>query len=211
MPPINYRIQAEVIDIRRDTPRRTDQFLVDTCVWLWMTYSRTSLGPEPPFKYKIQAYPAYISKAKGVGAALFRCGLTLPELAHQIEENERKIFQSTRPPPAELKPKEYRHNYPSERADVVEEIQSAWAQVKSLADPLDLTVDDVMTDAALTRIGSDMLDGYDLFMVEQMLASGMVKVITDDGDYASVAGLRVFTANQNVINAARSQGKLIVR
>jgi hypothetical protein len=58
---------------------------------------------------------------------LLYCGLSLAELAHNIEQTEREIFSST------LKPKEYRHNFPTERAKVVAEVQAAWSQVTSTA------------------------------------------------------------------------------
>jgi hypothetical protein len=44
-----------------------------------------------------------------------------------------------------------------------------------------------------------------------MAQAGTVKVITDDGDYVTVPGIQVFTANYNVITAARNQGKLLTR
>jgi hypothetical protein len=44
-----------------------------------------------------------------------------------------------------------------------------------------------------------------------MKAHGIEQVITDDSDYATVPGIRVFTANSNVIKAARNQGKLLKR
>lgn len=44
-----------------------------------------------------------------------------------------------------------------------------------------------------------------------MEKAGIVQVITDDGDYVTVPGIKVFTANRNVIEAARNQGKLITR
>jgi hypothetical protein len=40
---------------------------------------------------------------------------------------------------------------------------------------------------------------------------GVKKIITDDGDYLTVPGIQVFTANINFINTARNQGKLLVR
>lgn len=54
-------------------------------------------------------------------------------------------------------------------------------------------------------------DGYDLFILESMRSHGVVQVITDDGDFATVPGIQVFTANRNVIQAARAQGRLITR
>jgi hypothetical protein len=48
-------------------------------------------------------------------------------------------------------------------------------------------------------------------MLEAIKNHGVVQVITDDGGFATVPGIQVFTANKNVINAARSQGKLLIR
>ena len=83
--------------------------------------------------------------------------------------------------------------------------------MKSLSSPLDLTVDEKATDAALDRFRTEKLDGYDLFILQTMKNHGMAQIITDDGDFATVAGIRVFTANRNVLLAARTQGKLLPR
>lgn len=94
---------------------------------------------------------------------------------------------------------------------MVSEVEAAWGQVKSLSLPLALTVDEKATDAALDGFRTEKLDGYDLFILETMKTHGMVQIITDDGDFATVAGIRVFTANRNVLPAARTQGKLLKR
>ena len=36
----NIVIRADVVDISKDTPRNNENFLVDTNVWYWMTYSK---------------------------------------------------------------------------------------------------------------------------------------------------------------------------
>ena len=48
-------------------------------------------------------------------------------------------------------------------------------------------------------------------MLETMKNHYMVDIITDDGDFATVARIRVFTANRNVLLAARTQCKLLPR
>lgn len=48
-------------------------------------------------------------------------------------------------------------------------------------------------------------------ILEAMDKAGINQVITDDGDYVTVSGIKVFTANKNAIAAARNQGKLITR
>jgi hypothetical protein len=69
-------------------------------------------------------------------------------------------------------------------------------------------VDKSSAQAALARFGSQALDGYDLYSLNAYLAESGLKILTDDSDFAVVPGVHVFTANQHVINAARSAGKL---
>lgn len=205
---INYRVQADVVDIRTDTPRPLDAFLVDTNVWYWMTYTRASLGDSPPHKTQLTDYPNYIKQALGNNSRLRFCGLALAELVHLIEKTEREIYSAAA---GQVPPKEFRHNLPSQRANVVAEVQSAWTQVTALATSIDTHVNDSMVNAAVQRFRSEPLDGYDLFLLEAAKAAGVSKVITDDGDFSSVPGIQMFTKNQRVLAAAQTQGKLIVR
>ena len=202
---VNYIIQAEVVDITGDTPRAEDAFLVDTNVWYWMTYTRASQSAR---QYQTTNYPAYTNAALAAGARIYQSGLSLAELTHLIEKAEREIYERTN---GQIGTKEYRHNFPGERTQVITEIQSAWSQVVNLADPLVSTIDNQTANAALARFQTEKVDGYDLFILESMKNHSVVQVITDDGDFATVSGIQVFTANRNVITAARNQGKLKIR
>ncbi len=200
--PINYTVQAEVVDIRSDAPKNDDIFLVDTNVWYWYTYTNASISSRP---YQIIDYPSYLATAISTNSLLLYCGLSQAELAHNIEQTERQIFSST------LKTKEYRHNFPIERAKVVAEVQSAWSQVISTAVCTDILVNEVTSNAALIRFQTQLLDGYDLLILEAMDKAGVMQIISDDGDFVTVPGIKVFTANGGAILAASSQGKLLVR
>lgn len=202
---VNYIIiQADVVDITADTPKAGDVFLVDTNVWYWMTYPHaTAFIPN-----QLSDYPTYLNNALGAGSKVYHSGLTLAELAHIIEKTEREIYEQT---VASIKPKEYRHNLSGQRTRVVTEIQAAWGQVTSLAEPLTVTINAPTANAALNRLQTAKVDGYDLFILESMKNHGVVQVITDDGDFATVHGIQVFTANRNVIMAAKVQGRLISR
>jgi len=201
---INYNVQAAVVDITTDMPKAEDMFLVDTNVWYWMTYPKaTSNVPN-----QLAEYPGYLNRALGAGSSIHHSGLSLAELAHLIEKTEREIYERTI---GAIKTKEYRHNFPSERSRVASEIHAAWGQVTNLADPISVAVDAPTTTAALRRCQAEKVDGYDLFILESMKNHSVVQVITDDGDFATVAGIQVFTANRNVLSAARSQGKLLRR
>ena len=209
--PINYNVQAEVIDIQGDTPRDTDTFLVDSNVWYWMAYTRSSQSLRPPRTYQKTDYPAYVNVALGAGARMFQCGLSLAELSHLIEKTEREIFSQGGGGIRPDETKVFRHNYPTQRSSVVGEVAAAWASVKSLADPLIATIDESTTDDALTRLKTQLVDGYDLFILEAMDANQVIQIITDDGDFATVPGIQVFTSNRTVIQAAAAQGQLKTR
>jgi predicted nucleic acid-binding protein len=202
---INYTVKAQVIDIMTDAPKAEDVFLVDTNVWFWMTYPTAGQTAHP---YQLNTYPSYVSNALGIGAKIYKTGLSLAELGHRIERTEHDIYRSF---VNAIGLKEYRHNLPSERSRIVSEVEAAWAQVKSMAEPLDVVVDNPSTDAALSRFKTEKVDGYDLFILESMKNHGVVQLITDDGDFTTVSGIQVFTANRNVIIAARSQGRLLRR
>jgi len=200
-------IQADIIDIKTDTPQQSDIFFVDTNIWFWQTYTNAAFTAK---RYQITDYPNYINKTRQNGATLTYSGLTLAELAHIIEKTEYDIYVKSN---GYLHFKKYRHDYPTERANVVAEVQFTWRRIKKIAIPIDLTVDDATTDAAINRFTTQAVDGYDLLMLEAIskAGAGTVKIITDDMDYSVVPGIQVFTSNKYVIQDAAMQKKLVVR
>jgi len=201
-----YIIQADVIDITSDAPQNGDIFFVDTNVWYWLTYSNASFTAKP---YQLNGYPNYISSTLANGATLCYSDLLLPELAHIIENNECGIFNRLNS--TNFKSKDLRRNHPSERIAIASKVRLAWEQIQRDAQPLELVLDISISDRALDRFATEMVDGYDLFILEIMANEGITKVITDDSDYATVAGIQVFTVNLKVLADARTQNKLVIR
>jgi len=206
---VAYSVRADVVDIRTDLPRHDDTLLVDTNVWYWVTYSRASQASRSPSRYQVRDYPLYVKNAMAAGARVCCCCLSFAELAYLIENTERDIKSVMSGSPIE--PKVFRHNHPLDRQRVVSEISAAWAQVRSMSSSVEAVVNPGLIDAAITRLKTDAMDGYDILMLEAARADGTCQVLTDDGDFATVSGIRVHTSNRNVIHAARDAGKLIVR
>lgn len=134
----------------------------------------------------------------------------MQSLAHLIEKTEFEIFANANSFDKNKK-KEFRHNHPKERANVVAEIQAAWGLVETMTQTIDIQINKLTTDDALSRLSTQILDGYDLFILESIMKAGIVKIITDDGDFSTVPNILVFTSNVNVIQAAKVQGKLLKR
>ncbi|MCX7180313.1 MAG: hypothetical protein NTX56_16635 [Proteobacteria bacterium] len=203
-------VRAQIVDIRADTPKDSDVFLVDTNAWYWLFYSRASQAPNGPRAYQLADYPTFLKTAIGAGAALHCYGLTFAELAHNIEKAEREIYEA-QAGGKKITTKEFRHDYQNQRRKLVSLISDTWADVLNVSAMLDLDMDNDFMQSALTLFPSVGLDGYDLFMAEAALKAGVTQIVTDDGDYATVPGLMVFTANQRVIQAAQAAGKAIIR
>jgi hypothetical protein len=205
---VAYDILADVIDIRFDKPKHQDSFFVDTNVWYWLAYSRASVTAK---SYQVTAYPEYIKKIRSVNARLSRCNLILAELAHIIEKTEFGIFCSANKKDPNTYPmKEFRHELSANREDVTQEIESAWMQVGQLSGLVPMTIDDDAATTFIADLKANRLDGYDLLYLD-LLRKQHFSILTDDGDFATVPGITVFTANLQVIDAARDCGKLKMR
>ena len=205
---VSLEIRAEIVDVGCDIPQKSDIFLVDTNVWFWQTYINSSTTARP---YQLKNYPNYLTQALVNGSTLSYSVLTLAELSSIIERTELDIYNKSNR--VRLRPKEYHHNLPKERAKVVAEVRSAWSQVEAIAVSADLQINDDIAKAALTRFQTQAVDGYDLLLLEAIsrAGTGRVQVLTDDMDYATVPQIQVFTSNKTIVEEATRQGKLLHR
>ncbi|WP_152226414.1 PIN domain-containing protein [Pseudomonas sp. SCB32] len=206
------KVRANVVNITTDTPKANDVFLVDTNAWYWLFYPKASvfqLQNSAAQPYQVTDYPTYLKAVLSSGAKLYCSPLSFSELAHNIESAERSIYAFNAN--KTIGAKEFRHNYPNQRARVATLIQSVWQDVTDTSDLMPVNLDCQFTAAAVKKFSLMALDGYDLFMVEQALASGVTNIITDDSDYCSVPGITVFTSNQTAIREATSAKLLVVR
>ena len=211
---IAFNVQATVIDLRTDMPRVSDTFWVDTNVWFWMTYPSATFDMEAWRQQQTKPYTRFMQECFKQGSTICWSPLQLSELGHQIEKMEYEIAKRAGTIPPDTRPKEYRHKFTGERQRVAKVIQTAWQDVcgngsQCLQPPL------VLDQAAATQASADSalfpLDGHDLYFLQSVRVAGNPHILTDDGDFCTVSGITLFTANRNVIEAARVQGKLIAR
>jgi predicted nucleic acid-binding protein len=207
MPPA-YVVRAQVIDVNSDAPQATDRFAVDTNVWAYEHYKGAQYTASGGLVAQAADYSRYLERTRNAGAARFRIVPSQAELASVIEHLEHAAYVAA---VARVDPKEYRHNLPSERARVCQVIERAWRDVEGDSDLIALTLDDAFAAAALAELTAFPLDGSDAFLLRAMRATGVTQLISDDGDFCTVAGIELFTANPRVLAAARAQGRLASR
>jgi len=198
-------IKANVIDIRSDNPQKTDRFLVDSNVWFWIAYSKASLNCK---NYQSTYYPQYLCEAIATEANTHYFSLNVAELAHTIEKSERELFKKSNG--VEIEVKDFRH-IELERKKVISEVRNAHYILNQAGVELPVDIPVGKDHDLINDIAEYLLDGYDALILEAMKAKGVYSILTDDSDYACVEDITVFTANRNVITAAKGAGKLIVR
>ncbi len=199
-----YQIRSDVIDIRRDKPTIDDSFLIDTNVWYWLTYVKCLNARH----YQITYYPSYLAKSIESGGELYYAETSFAELSHLIERTEYNLYCTER---EQMRFKDFRHNLAEERQHVIDELKLAWRIVEMCAQCAEITLNGELSSKWFVEMSKTKVDGYDLFILETMKSNNITKLVTDDGDFSTVQGIQVFTANRGVINAAEEQGKLLNR
>jgi predicted nucleic acid-binding protein len=197
-------VRAKVIDLPAARPSSAHVFLIDTNVWFWTTYTRAS-GSNGPAPYQVREYPRFLSRARNAKAALRYTPETFAELAHLIEKCEYQLHCVATG--GRLKMKDFR-NDPALRPGVVKEVQLAHATMTALAQCIPSIRDGALVDAALAELSQHQIDAYDAFAVMSARSERVTAIVTDDGDYATCAGVRVLTANARTLGDARTAGNL---
>jgi predicted nucleic acid-binding protein len=208
---INYSIKASIVDINSDAPSETDIFFVDTNVWFWFAYSNATISPHPPKLYQVNDYPNYLKKILTVKALMNRSTLSFTELASVIERVERSIYNNARAKSKQVEEKEFRHNCVGDWEKTFWEVESAWRQVESASSNIDCLFSADLATEVLAQLKIYSMGAYDAAIVNLLFKNNCLNIITDDGDFCTVKGLTMFTANETILNAARAQNKLIAR
>lgn len=201
---ISYTIQSNVIDIRKDVDIEGKSFYVDTNVWFWIT---SLWGYDCAAFYQNKYYPDFVNKAIEI-SKLYTSIINVLELSHVIEKTGYDIYKKETG--SELTFKEYRHNLPEKRKETTDIIVSSWECLSGMARVLRTEVDEKYDiDQAIEILTRSQIDSYDSLIFQTMEKNDIKNVVSDDGDFATIPDVTVFTANRNVVKAAEEQGKLI--
>jgi hypothetical protein len=206
---INYDVKARIIDVKKDLPLSSDEFLVDTNVWFWLTYSRLSLSMDQPAPYQLQWYPSYIEKAIEAKATLYHTKCVFLEICSLIERYESDIFWMASHMTGK-KVKEFRHLPDISRSTFIAEIKSVFSQISEMSQLLVLPGDASSVEEFKEFVFGSRVDGRDAEMAI-IAAEKKIRIITDDGDFATCNNTIVHTANNRVVLAAERRFLLTER
>lgn len=181
--------------------------LVDTNVWLWLCFERSTNDLTSQRKSEIDKYLSFIKQCMTTGIKLRYSPTTLVELSSVVEKLEFEIYKSSLN--KSIGQKTFRHEYPGERTRIRTLVSSVISQVQQLGIDIPFNFDNEFSNEIVIDYRNSCLDGYDSALVNIMRTGRVDMVLTDDSDFSTVRGVKLLTANAHVIQDAARVKKLM--
>lgn len=189
-------MEANIVDIRNidiNSIDKKDVFAIDTNVLVWTHYSKASNPSLNRHPYQVIEYPNFVAKLLDNGNKLVTTLLNISEMCGVIEKNQYRIYKATNGC-KQLNLKDYRKNA-SERKIYKNEINNMIMEIKGAYDNqieiIDLTEEEL--NAFLNNICNNRCDIFDYVVIEYLKSIGITNYISDDKDFSSVNGIKLFT------------------
>lgn len=187
---------ASIIDIKSvdiNSIDKNEVFAIDTNVLVWTHYSKASDPSLNRHPYQVIEYPNFVARLLNNGNKLITTVLNITELCGVIEKNQYRIYKAANSC-GTLKFKDYRNNA-SERAIYKNEINNMIMEIKGAYDNqieiIDITEEKV--NAFMSNICNSKCDIFDYVVIEYLKSIGVNNYISDDKDFSSVDGIKLFT------------------
>ncbi|MBX9694017.1 MAG: PIN domain-containing protein [Cyanobacteria bacterium] len=193
------KVEATIYDINHDQPQKTDRFIVDANVWVWVTFSAYSL--EERDAQRSMCYQNYLLSIRSCKAKVFHSPLQVSEVASVVENLLFDVYLKMPSANPSTKKKDFRQML-DQRAKVVSEVNSCINIIRKVSGPLPLPDSTLLLDGMVDRFSRLPLDAYDAALLTQAEAAGIYQVITDDSDFAAVKGIQMYTCNERVLRSA---------
>lgn len=171
---------------------KNEKVLIDTNVLYWLTYASSRVFPKAltPQNYQLQDYPKLFEKLLENNNELFFSNYSVSELASIIARTEASLSGQG----VEYQRKKWLREGRG-REIVLRELTVVVDTVESWAVPLN-THPPLSTSDYLAKYAQVYLDGYDIYIENEISENKIGYILTDDIDFISVGNLKVITANQ---------------
>lgn len=181
---------ADIFNIDGIVPSAEDAYFVDTNVWYW--FSCAALPGFSGAEWKVRRYSRVIERLLNGRARIYHTSLIFAELANVIERRTAEYYRGLKGRDDELKAL---RQIPEFKELVSNGVNNAWLNVTTISRCIDVSIGSDFASRAKTIFNQYPLDAYDSFFVSLSASHGIVNIITDDADYHTVDGLRLFTLN----------------
>lgn len=204
--------KAEIRDIqRRDCLVDNDKILVDTNVVYFCYYDRwaqlasTNKGPR---EYQLKHYPTFLKLLLNKNVALFLHKTAILEFGHRIESAELQILYCeksgiTNPADLKLDIKQLRQLYYTEYQEIKKSLITYFAVIMKTFKLINCeeSIDKFLSNCLLEW--QNAFSGItDASMVAEAKKFGINSILSDDSDFVSFQGIKLYTANNLAIRCS---------
>jgi hypothetical protein len=218
-------VKAEVVDIRGNTASFPRTVVADANVLYFIYYDFASLAAAgaavPPHRQR-QPYHKWWTQALNCQVTLCSTGSAFSEFVHLVERMELQSEWITDPHRPELDPDNpgqpfspkyvknlryhYRDRLPAIRANAETYLASARKTVELLPE---ITKGVDTFNATIRAWCSSTADIRDAELVTEAKRAGVSHIVSDDADFVSFDGIRLYSANSAAVAAASESKKLV--
>lgn len=185
-------METQLKDIKIFTPiNNTQKFCLDTNVLYWYTYPRYVEQLSNLNKTRAQYYFDFVDKLVANGNPLITTRYNISELINIIEKHEYSIFCKLHPENKYNK-KDFR-KISEERQALKKILNTTLSNVNSVCEIVDFNfTEQVLTDC-INTLDKHRCDVFDFAILSYYKENGYLNIISDDSDFRSIDGIRLFT------------------
>lgn len=190
-----------IINIRNFSPiDNSRQFFLDTNVLYWISNPRFLQLHQ--LSHTARVYYDFIDKLIDAGNPLVTSVYNLTELLNVIEKSEWDIYCKLHPE-IPISRKDYR-NMPTEHEEVGKVMKTALNNVNNICKVIEFNFSASIIDDFVENFTTHRCDIFDYAILKNCVKSKYLNIISDDGDFSSIEKINLYTANENVLNNART-------
>lgn len=192
------------------------EIVLDTNILIWAYYPRISLSSiigKGPLEYQLKYYPEYLEKLFKANSKLYVHELSIFEFIGMIERNEFEMIYCTKKGVKTLgkdySPNSLRLNYAQEHGQIMLEIEVYLKQIienfriKGCRKSLKYLA------TIMKNWYKTYMDVEDSVIISDSRQFGVNSFLTDDSNFCTQKGIKIYTANDNVICADSLKKKRI--
>lgn len=183
----------KIIKINSNDFPKGKNILIDTNVIYWLTYASSRVFPRTlkPQPYQLEDYPQLFEKGLKENNKFFYSDYSAPELCNILVRVEASLdgINNKREHKKWLREKG--------REIVTKELDIILSSLESWATPLTRSIP-ISSREYHEKYSKVYLDGYDIYINDDISKNNIDYILTDDIDYTSLDNVNVITANKSV-------------
>lgn len=192
-------MENAIKDIKTFVPINTSlEFCLDTNVLYWYTYPRYTCEANRGIQLHAQPYYDFVDTLVSNGNPLITTRYNISELINIIEKHEFEIF-CAKNTDAKYTIKDWRR-MPQQRKALKKILKTTIENAKAICSVLDFNFSESILDACVNSLDCHRCDVFDYAIISFYQRTNHLNIITDDDDFTSIEGLRLFTANERSLS-----------